>query len=131
MTTTLDADLTALLDAPSYAHLATVLPDGAPHSVPVWVGRHGDRIAVLTSPRSRKARNLFRDPRVALSITRPDSQFVMAVVRGRLAEVVDGDAAWAIIDGIARKYIGQPYDRGLERVVLLFEPETVHTSSAG
>ncbi|WP_433609590.1 pyridoxamine 5'-phosphate oxidase family protein [Dactylosporangium sp. CA-139114] len=34
-----------------------MLPDGSPHSVPIWAGREGDRIAILTSPRSRKARN--------------------------------------------------------------------------
>src|SRR5687767_5497501 len=26
-----------LLDRPNYAHVATLLPDGAPHSVPVWI----------------------------------------------------------------------------------------------
>jgi hypothetical protein len=33
----------------------------------------------------------------------------MALVRGRVAEVLDGDAAWRIIDRISRKYTGQPY----------------------
>ena len=36
------------------AHLATVLPDGAPHSVPVWAGTDGDHVAILTGPGSRK-----------------------------------------------------------------------------
>ena len=58
-----------LLDGPNYAHIATLLPDGAPHSVPVWIGLEDNRIAFLTGPGSRKARNLDRDPRVAISIT--------------------------------------------------------------
>ena len=64
--TELSAHVRALLDGANYAHVATVLPDGGPHSVPVWVGLQGDRIAFLTSPGSRKARNLDRDPRVAI-----------------------------------------------------------------
>ena len=52
-----------LIDGANHAHLATLLPDGAPHSVPLWVGLEEDRIALLTSPSSRKARNIDRDPR--------------------------------------------------------------------
>ena len=62
-------DVRALLDAPNFGHLATVLPSGAPHVVPVWVGVEGDRVAFFTQPGSRKAQNLARDPRVALSLT--------------------------------------------------------------
>ena len=47
-----------------------MLPDDAPHSVPVWIGLERDQVAFLTGPGSRKARNLVGDPRVAISITR-------------------------------------------------------------
>jgi nitroimidazol reductase NimA-like FMN-containing flavoprotein (pyridoxamine 5'-phosphate oxidase superfamily) len=57
-TTELSDDVRALFEGPNYAHLATVLPDGGPHSTPVWVVLEGDRIAFQTSPGSRKARNL-------------------------------------------------------------------------
>jgi nitroimidazol reductase NimA-like FMN-containing flavoprotein (pyridoxamine 5'-phosphate oxidase superfamily) len=46
-----------LVDGPNFAHVATVLPDGGPHSVPVWIGLEGGRIAFFTLPDSRKARN--------------------------------------------------------------------------
>ena len=51
-------DVRALFERPNYAHIATVLPDGGPHSVPVWIALEGDRIAFFTQERSRKARNL-------------------------------------------------------------------------
>src|SRR3954451_8892735 len=102
-------DVRALLDGPNIAHLATLAPDGSPHSVPLWVGIEGDRVAFLTSPGSRKARNIERDPRVALSVTAHDQPFVMAAVRGRVVARVDGDEGWAIIDRIAHKFIGGPY----------------------
>ncbi|MFF1608058.1 PPOX class F420-dependent oxidoreductase [Amycolatopsis sp. NPDC058278] len=119
----LDTDVRRVLATTAIGHLATVLPDGAPHSVPVWVAEEGDRIAILTCPDSRKARNLRRDPRVALSLTPPDNPFEPVIIRGRVAEWIEGDAAWEIVDRIATKYIGGPYTREQQRVVALIEVE--------
>jgi PPOX class probable F420-dependent enzyme len=118
----LDPDVRRVLDGASIAHLATVLPDGAPHAVPVWIGTHGDRIVFLTGPEKRKARNLRRDPRLALSIAPADDPFTPVAIRGRVVEWLAGDAAWDIIDGLSRKYTGAPYPRGQERVVAVIEP---------
>jgi PPOX class probable F420-dependent enzyme len=123
----IDEGIRPYIEGPNLAHLATVLPDGAPHSVPVWVDFEGDRIAFLTDPDSRKGRNLARDPRVALSITLHDRPNAMAQIRGRVVEVVEGDEAWAIIDRLAEQYIGQPYPREFNRVVYLVEPERSFT----
>jgi PPOX class probable F420-dependent enzyme len=130
MTELPDAVLT-LLEGPNYAHVATVLPDGSPHSVPVWIGVEGSRIAFLTSPDSRKARNLARDPRVAISITDHEQPFAMAQIRGRVAERLEGDEAWTIIDRIAHKYLGQPYPLRTDRVVFLIEPEHARAQTFG
>jgi PPOX class probable F420-dependent enzyme len=119
----LDPRIRAHLDSTAVAHLATVLPDGSPHSVPLWVGTRGDQIVFLTGPESRKARNLRRDPRVALSLTALDNPFLPVIVRGHVVEWLDGDEAWEIIDRIAMKYIGQPYDRSRPRVVAVVEPD--------
>ncbi|MEU3646966.1 PPOX class F420-dependent oxidoreductase [Lentzea sp. NPDC034063] len=118
----MNADVRTVLDGTPIAHLATLLPDGAPHSVPLWIGTHGDHIVILTGPGSQKARNLRRDPRVAISLTPPDNPFQPVILRGRVVEWLDGDAAWEIIDAIAQKYIGGPYSRDEERVVALIEP---------
>lgn len=119
----LEPDVRRVLDGDSIGHLATVLPDGSPHSAPVWVGTHGDRVAIFTGPDSRKARNLRRDPRVALSIAPADNPYEPVIVRGRVVEWIDGDAGWEIIDRIATGYIGGPYSREQERVVAVIEPE--------
>lgn len=119
----LDPNVRRVLDGTSIAHLATVLPDGSPHAVPVWVGTHDDQIAVLTGPASRKARNLRRDPRVALSIAPADNPFEPVVIRGRVTRWIDGDEGWRIIDQLSTKYTGAPYPRDQERVVALIEPE--------
>ena len=119
----LDPEVRRVLEGTSIAHLATVLPDGSPHSVPLWVGTHGDRIVFLTGPNTRKARNLRRDPRLALSIAPADDPFTPVVIRGRVVEWLEGDAAWQIIDELAMKYIGGPYPRDQERNVAVVEPE--------
>ncbi|MGW4398159.1 PPOX class F420-dependent oxidoreductase [Amycolatopsis nivea] len=120
----LNPEVRRVLDGTPIAHLATVLPDGSPHVVPVWIGTRGDRIVFLTGPDSRKARNLRRDPRVAISLTPPDNPFEPVMIRGRVAEWIEGDPAWEIVDEVAKKYIGQPYTREQVRVVGLIEPET-------
>lgn len=119
----LNPEIRAHFDTAAVAHLATVLPDGSPHSVPLWVGTRGDDIVFLTGPDSRKARNLRRDPRVALSLTAVDNPFLPVLVRGRVVEWLEGDEAWEIIDRIAEKYIGAPYSRDQERVVAVVRPE--------
>lgn len=118
----LEPDVRRLLDTTAIAHLATILPDGSPHCVPLWVGTEGDRIAILTGPGSRKARNLRRDPRVALSLAPPEDPFTPLIVRGQVVEWLEGDAAWQVVDRIATKYTGQPYPRSEQRIVALIEP---------
>jgi PPOX class probable F420-dependent enzyme len=119
----LDSDVRRVLGGTSIAHLATVLPDGSPHIVPLWVDTRGDQVVFLTGPHSRKARNLRRDPRMALSIAPVDNPFTPVVVRGRVVEWLEGDAAWEIIDRISTKYTGAPYPRREERIVAVVEPE--------
>ena len=82
----LSAEAKALIDRPNFAHLATLMADGSPHSVPVWVGREGDRLLVCTSEGSLKGRNTRRDPRVALSIVDFHDPYEEVQLRGRVVE---------------------------------------------
>jgi PPOX class probable F420-dependent enzyme len=109
------------VESTSIAHLATVLPDGSPHSIPLWVSSLDDKIIFLTGPNSQKARNLRNDPRVALSLAPVDNPYEPVIVRGRVVEWIDGDAGWELVDQIAQKYIGQPYGRDVERIVGVIE----------
>ena len=122
--TALPDDVRALFEGANYAHLATVLPSGAPHSVPVWTGIEGEHVVFFTQPASRKARNLARDPRVAFSITDHDQPYRMAQIRGRVASTVEGDEALEIIDRLAVKYTGDPFPMR-SGVVFLIEVEKV------
>lgn len=120
----LPEDVRALFEGRNFAHLATVLPSGAPHSVPLWVGVEGERVAFFTQPSSRKARNLERDGRVAISICDHEQPYRMAQVRGRVVETLEGDAALDVIDRLALRYTGSPFPMRTG-VVYLVEPERV------
>ena len=121
--TALPPEVRALLDGANIAHVATLMPDGAPHSVPMWIGVEGERVAFLSSPNSVKARNVRRDARVSISVTDGASPNSMAQVRGRVGEILEGDPAWAIIDRMAHKYIGAPYPLRTDRVLFLVDAD--------
>ncbi|MEU7894490.1 PPOX class F420-dependent oxidoreductase [Nonomuraea sp. NPDC049152] len=127
----LPPDVRALAEGPNHAHVATLMPDGAPHSVPVWITEEDGRLAFLTGPGSRKARNLDRDPRVAISITAHDNPFTMAAIRGRATERLEGEPAWQLVDRMSVKYTGRPYPREEERVVYLVDVEHSTTMKFG
>jgi PPOX class probable F420-dependent enzyme len=102
-------DVRALLEARNFAHLATLMPDGSPHSVAIWVGTEGDNVVFFTQEGSRKARNVQRDPRVALSVVDRANPYATAWLRGRVVETRTGEAALAVADAISERYTGQPF----------------------
>jgi PPOX class probable F420-dependent enzyme len=105
----LEPQIQELFAGANFAHLATTLPDGAPHSVPVWAGIEDGRIVFFTQSASRKARNLARDPRVAISIVDFEQPYRSAWVVGHVAGTREGEAALDVIDRLSQKYTGQPF----------------------
>ena len=115
-----------LLEGANYGHVATLMPDGSPHSVAVWVGIEDGRVVFFTQPGSLKARNLERDPRAAVSITDHDHPYRTARVRGRVVATRTGEEALAVMDRLAQRYTGEPFPmRGPHGVLFEIEPEKV------
>jgi PPOX class probable F420-dependent enzyme len=129
--TALDDEARALLTGPNLAHVATLLPDGGPHSVPVMIDLEGEHLVFFTSPHSRKGRNLATDDRIAISVTDREDMVRSVLVRGRVVKRVGGDAGWEIVDRIFAKYTGSPYPRGEEREAYLVEPVHVTVPTFG
>ena len=90
-------------------HLTTLRPDGGPQSRPVWTIVDEGHVVFFTQPSSPKARDIARDPRVALSVADRANSYRSAWVRGRVGRIVEGDDALAIIDRISEAYIGKPF----------------------
>ena len=124
MSISLSPEVQQLIDRPNFAHLATLMPDGSPQSVPVWVGREGDHIVICTGEGSLKAKNTRRDPRVALSIVDFTNPYEEVQIRGRVVERRP-DSDFKVMDAVSHKYIGKPFPfRNPEgRVALVIEVE--------
>jgi PPOX class probable F420-dependent enzyme len=126
MAMTLSDDAKQLIDRANFAHLATLMSDGAPQSVPVWIGREGERLVVCTGEGSLKAKNTKRDPRVAISVVDFHNPYEEVQIRGRVVERRP-DSDFKMMDAISHKYTGRPFPfRSSEgRVALIIEVEKV------
>src|SRR5215475_9119609 len=122
MAIALSTEIRELVDRPNFAHLATLLSDGSPHSDTVWIAREADRIVVCTSENTLKAKNTRRDPRIAISIVDFDDPYNEAQLRGRVIEH-RSDHDLKAADLVSLKYTGKPFPwRSPEgRVALIIE----------
>ena len=91
--------------------LATIEPDGSVHAVPMWVAPIEDALLLATGSRSRKVRNLERDPRATLVLhdSRPGAEVCGVSLRGRV-ELVRSPAAIPLIERVHNRYVSE---RGL------------------
>lgn len=127
-------DVRKLLEAPSFAHLATLMPDGSPQVTAVWVDYDGGYVLVNTAEGRQKPRNIRRDRRVALSVFDQQNPYSWATIRGRVVELTH-DGADEHIDKLAKKYLGQdryPFRQpGEQRLIVKIEPLRVSSMSRG
>ena len=116
-------DVRELLDAPNYVHLSTLRADGSPRNWVVWVGLEDDHILVCTSDAIWKAKDMRRDPRVAMSVTDIANPYRMAAIQGRVVDVRrDEDCRY--MDAISIKYTNAPFpSRGPDRVCFVIAVE--------
>lgn len=125
---TIPADKVDLFEKKTIAHLATLLPNGAPHVTPVWIGydAEADRILVNTERGRRKERNVRRNPAVGLSMVDPDNPYRYLSVTGEVDELTE-EGARDHIDELARRYTGGDYDNPIEtrRLIMRIRPDTV------
>lgn len=108
-----------LLEKPTFAHLATIRPDGSPQSSVMWFDWDGERIRMTHTKTRQKFRNLADEPRVALSIADPDDGYRFLEVRGVVESVVDDDAQASFYQSLQQRY-GNVYPIGDADVRIIF-----------
>ena len=120
----LAAEVRSLLERPNFVHLSTLMPDGSPQNAPIWVGLEGERVLIGTGEGSLKAKNMRRDPRVALSVVDFRNPYEEAQIRGRVVEIRP-DTDFRIMDAISRKYTGKefPFRNPQGRIAIVIEVE--------
>ena len=124
----LTAEQVRLLNAPYFATVATVMPDGSPEATVVWIESDGEHILFNTAVHRLKARNLTRDPRIAITVFDPANPNDSALaVRGRAELIMEG--AYEHAHKLSRAYEGKPFrqlEPGEVRVIVRVTPERVH-----
>ena len=134
MTVQLSDEVLSLLREPSYAQLATLMPDGSPQVTQVWIDIDGEHIIVNTAVGHQKERNVRRDPRVAINLVDPNDQARQAAIRGQVVEMTTEGAAEQI-NALSKKYMGideYPFGSPDEtRITLKIAPEHVSELQGG
>src|SRR5476649_2322151 len=115
----------------AFANVATLNADGSPQVTPVWVDFDGTHVLINTARGRVKAKNLAREPRVAVSISDPENPYRYLGVQGRVVEMTE-DGGDAHIDKMAKKYLGKdsyPFRApGEVRVIVKISPDKVHAN---
>jgi PPOX class probable F420-dependent enzyme len=128
--TTIPAPFLDIINKKSFAHLATLMPDGTPQVTPVWFDMSGDHIRVNTARGRVKDRNMQKNAAVALSIIDPENPYRHIAIRGKISNITE-EGADDHIDLLAKKYMGAdkyPLRRpGEQRVIYEIELGSVTT----
>lgn len=95
-----------ILEKKGFAHVATLGPDGAPQTTPVWYQWDGTILSFSHTTNRQKYRNIRRDPRIAISITDPDDPYRYIEIRG-IVESIDDDPDHRFINTMAKKYLDE------------------------
>jgi PPOX class probable F420-dependent enzyme len=98
---TLSADARRFLEAPRFAVVATVNPDGSPLQAVVWFRLEGDAIVFNSRVGRRWPSNLARDRRVSVTVS---DGYNYVDLRGEVDIDNDPDVGQAVIADLSRRY---------------------------
>ena len=113
-----------LLLKPNPAVVASLRPDGTPHTAATWYEWRNGRI-LLNMDATRKRLGYMRaNPAVSVNVIDVDDMYTSVSLSGRVVELVD-DVGLRDIDALCQRYLGSPYpDRSSPRVSAWVEVET-------
>lgn len=122
----LPPEIDELLRRPNPAVVATLRPDGSPHTVATWYLWDGERVLLNMDESRARLGFIRRDPRVSLTVLDAESWYRQLTLLGLVVELVDDDEL-ADIDRLSRQYGGEPFrDRESRRVSAWVEVESWH-----
>jgi PPOX class probable F420-dependent enzyme len=114
------------LRIPHPAVVATIRPDGSPHSVATWYAWEDGRVLLNMDASRLRLRLLRRDPRASLTVLDRDDWYRHVSLLGRVVSIED-DTDLTGIDRLALRYTGKPFGRRLAvRVNAWLEPDRWH-----
>lgn len=116
-----------LLRGPNYATLVTLNDDGSPQASITWIDAADGLVLLNTAEGRVKARNLHRDGRVALLVTRGNDPYDWISITGAVVDTVGEPEALAHIGALSERYDGKPWRpvEGQVRVQFRIRPERI------
>lgn len=121
------SEVDEFLGRPNPAVIATLRPDGSPHSVPTWYDWEDGRVLLNMDESRLRLSYMRRDPRVALTVLDESDWYKQASLLGSIVEI-HADTDLAGIDRLAIRYTGEPFRRRhAKRVNAWLAPERYHT----
>jgi len=127
--TALPPELVELMRGRALCFVTTLMPDGSPQITETWVDTDGEHVVINTVTTHQKARNIARDPRVAVAIADPDAPSRYWGVRGRVVDATT-DGGDEHIDLLSQRYLGRPYPgfgASGSRLVVTISPGSIHS----
>jgi PPOX class probable F420-dependent enzyme len=104
----LPAEVDAFLRCPNPAVVASLRPNGSPHTAATWYLWEGERLLLNMDESRLRLRFMRRDPRVALTALGEASWYRHVSLLGRVAAIVE-DKNLEDIDRLAIHYTGEPF----------------------
>ena len=117
-----------LLEGNNFATISTLMPDGSPQSSLIWIDTDGELLIFNTAEGRLKPRNMRHDPRVAITISKADNPYQIAMIQGHVIEITE-EGADAHVNEMTKKYLGideYPYRApGEKRLIVRIRPDKV------
>ena len=101
-------EIEEFLRKPNPAVVATVRPDGSPHSVATWYDLVDGLILLNMAATRARLGHIRRDPRVSLTVLDVDDWYTHVTLRG-VIERLEDDPELADIDRLALRYQGHRF----------------------
>jgi len=112
----LPPEIEEFLRKPNPAVVATIRPDGSPHSVATWYDLVDGLILLNMAATRARLAHMRRDPHVSLTVLDVDDWYTHVTLHG-VIERLEDDPELADIDRLAQRYQGHPFrNREAERV---------------
>ena len=119
-------EVDAFLARPNPAVVATVRPDGSPHTAATWYVWEDGRVLLNMEDTRLRLGYMRANPQVALTVLAADDWYHHVSLLGRVVSIAE-DADLHDIDRLALRYTGKPFrKRDRKRVSAWLEPERWH-----
>jgi PPOX class probable F420-dependent enzyme len=117
-------EIDEFLSKPNPSVIASIRPDGTPHTAATWYVWEGGRVLVNMDESRKRLDYLRQNPNVSITVLDENEWYRQVTLSGRVVSL-DPDPDLADIDRISSHYLGNPYgQRDRDRVSAWIEVDS-------